>query len=63
MYVYVHVYLKYFRRVMSSIYFLCVSYLTMLLVSSLYSIDDTIIKEYGTVRGIKIGRGNGSSLR
>jgi hypothetical protein len=48
---------------MPPFYFLSVGYLTTLSGSRLNSIDDRIIKEYGTVCGIKIGRGNGSSWR
>jgi hypothetical protein len=38
-------------------------YLTTLSVSGLYSIGDRLINEYGTVGGMRIGRGNWSTWR
>jgi hypothetical protein len=35
----------------------------VLSVSKLYSFDDGVIKEYGAVKGMKIGRGNRSTQR
>jgi hypothetical protein len=38
-------------------------YLMMLFVSRLYSIDNSIINEYGAVGGMRIGKGNRNTQR
>jgi hypothetical protein len=41
--------------------FFLVCYLTMLSISSLYTIGDRMVNEYGAVGGMRMGRGNQST--